>query len=86
MSPVESLPTAVGSGKCAYLGCRGIVGNITRHDLAAIGCLFEPYRLQGSDAMLWPVMPQQLWLNNAGANTPLLNILWYRTKPGLNIC
>ena len=44
-----------------YKGCRGVVGNIrvTRDDLAAraIGRQFEPYRVQGSDAMLWPGMP-----------------------------
>ena len=56
--------------KC--LGCRseprnseslpGCCSNITRHDLAAVGRQFEPYRLQGSnEIMLWARDAVQLW-------------------------
>ena len=34
------------------MGCRGLVGNINRHDLAAVGRQFEPYCVQCSDTML----------------------------------
>ena len=57
-----------------WQGCRVVVGNITRHEPAAVGHQFQSYRMQGSYAMLWPGIPfpWQLCLNEAGANYPPL--------------
>ena len=33
--------------------CRGVVGNIARHNLAAVSRQFDPHRVQGSHGVLW---------------------------------
>ena len=43
-------------------GCRGVVGNITRYALAAVGRQFEPYNSMSNSPALWVApRPRQPW-------------------------